>query len=164
MAMNAALNEDVEAFARRENRRLLAKRRNSNTFRRGERAHPRSRHDFTLLFSTVVASAIALFATPCAADCSYIYQGAPYWYNQWFCYSPFNNNGDNAKKAQANEEPPESWSMWTSEMAHGVFVDDKGQDVPEWTALVADVRQRMRHAIPDSDPRLPRLTSNRHAA
>jgi len=71
---------------------------------------------------------------------------------------------DNAKKAQANEEPPESWSMWTSEMARGVFVDDKGQDVPEWTALVADVRQRMRHAIPDSDPRLPRLTSNRHAS
>jgi len=90
MAMNAALNEDVEAFARRENRRLLAKRRNSNTFRRGERAHPRSRHDFTLLFSTVVASAIALFATPCAADCSNI----PYWYSQWTCYSPFNNNGE----------------------------------------------------------------------
>jgi surface protein len=90
MAMNAALNEDVEAFARRENRRLLAKRRNSNTFRRGERAHPRSRHDFTLLFSTVVASAIALFATPCAADCSYTYQ-PPYWYGQWTCYSPFNN-------------------------------------------------------------------------
>ena len=89
MAMNAALNEDVEAFARRENRRLLAKRRNSNTFRRGERAHPR-RHDFTLLFSTVVASAIALFATPCAADCSYVYQ-PPYWYGQSICYSPFND-------------------------------------------------------------------------
>jgi hypothetical protein len=57
---------------------------------------------------------------------------------------------DNAKKAQANEEPPESWSMWTSEMARGVFVDDKGQDVPEWTALVADARQRMRGAtIPE---------------
>jgi len=121
--MNAALNEDVEAFARRENRRLLAKRRNSNTFRRGERAHPRSRHDFTLLFSTVVASAIALFATPCAADCSYVYL-PPYWYGQTICYSPFNNGEIQTALQYCN---PSSLNTETFENCHdyyGVHISD----------------------------------------
>lgn len=57
---------------------------------------------------------------------------------------------DNAKKAQASEEPSGVWSMWTSEMARGIFVDDKGEDLPEWAALVADARRRMRgETIPE---------------
>ena len=50
----------------------------------------------------------------------------------------------------ASEEPSGFWSMWTSEMARGIFVDDKGEDLPEWAALVADARRRMRgETIPE---------------
>ena len=56
----------------------------------------------------------------------------------------------NARKVQTSEESPGSWSTWTSEMARGVFVDDEGQDIPEWAALVADARRQMRgETIPE---------------
>lgn len=89
--MTVKLYEDVGKVARLKNRhRLVEERQNAKAFKSGERDHPR-RRDFVLSFSSLVASAIALFATPCAADCSYIYQGAPYWYYRWTCYSPFND-------------------------------------------------------------------------
>ena len=114
MAMTTTLHKDV---ASRE------KRRNSKAFKRGERDHPR-RYDFILSFSTVVASAIALFATPCAADCSSIYQGAPYWYHRWTCYSPFNDWEINTALQYCN---PSNSNTETFENCHdyyGVHISD----------------------------------------
>ena len=63
---------------------------------------------------------------------------------------------DDAAEANANAlrefpgRPPPTWSMWSSPMGVGVFVDDKGEELPEWAALVADARQRMQgKSIPD---------------
>ena len=63
---------------------------------------------------------------------------------------------DDATEAEANalrEFPgrtPPRWSLWSSPLGVGVFVDDKGEEVPEWAALVAEARQRMKgKPIPD---------------
>jgi hypothetical protein len=63
---------------------------------------------------------------------------------------------DDAAEAEANAlrefagRPPPMWSMWSSSLGVGVFVDDKGEELPEWAALVADARQRMKgKPIPD---------------
>ena len=34
---------------------------------------------------------------------------------------------------------PARWSMWKS-LGVGVFIDERGEEIPEWTALVAAAR------------------------
>ena len=121
VSMTATLYEDVDAFARRKNRhRLVEERRNSKAFKRGGRGQPR-RHDFILFFSSVVASAIALFAAPCEADCTYANTGAYYSY---ICFSPFNNGEIQTALQYCN---PSNSNTETFENCHdyyGVHISD----------------------------------------
>lgn len=48
---------------------------------------------------------------------------------------------------------PARWSMWKS-LGVGVFVDERGEEIPEWTALVAAARASVREGIVPERTRL----------